>query len=61
MASQVNVPNMREDLITVLKLLSNLVEEGILQDFPGGPVVKNPPGNAEDTGLILGLGRFHIP
>ena len=25
--------------------------------FPGGAVVKNPPANAEDTGLIPGLGR----
>ena len=24
--------------------------------FPGGPVVKNPPSNAGDTGLILGQG-----
>ena len=23
-------------------------------DFPGGPVVKNPPANAGDLGLILG-------
>ena len=30
-------------------------------DFPGGPVVKNPPANAEDTVLIPGLGRFHMP
>ena len=30
-------------------------------DFPGGPVVKNPPANAGDTGLILGVGRFHMP
>ena len=22
------------------------------RDFPGGPVVKNPPSNAGDTGLI---------
>ena len=28
-------------------------------DFPGGPVVKNPPANAGDTGLIPGLGRSH--
>ena len=27
-------------------------------DFPGGPVVKNPPANAGDTGLIPGPGRF---
>ena len=30
-------------------------------DFPGGPVVKNPPANAENTGLISGPGRFHMP
>jgi len=27
-----------------------------LQDFPGGPVVKNPPTNAGDTGSIPGQG-----
>ena len=27
-----------------------------LRDFPGGPVVKNPPSNARDTGLISGQG-----
>ena len=26
-------------------------------DFPGGPVVKNPPGNAGDAGSIPGSGR----
>ena len=30
-------------------------------DFPGGPVVKNPPGNARDTGSMLAPARFHIP
>ena len=25
-------------------------------DFPGGPVVKNPPSNAGDTGSIPGQG-----
>ena len=29
----------------------------ILLRFPGGLVVKNPPANAGDTGLIPGLGR----
>jgi len=24
-------------------------------------VVKNPPANARDIGLISGLGRFHMP
>ena len=28
-------------------------------DFPGSPVVKNPPANAGDTGLIPGPGRSH--
>ena len=27
-------------------------------DFPGGSVVKNPPANTGDAGLIPGLGRF---
>ena len=26
-------------------------------DFPDGPTVQNPPTNAEDVGLIPGLGR----
>ena len=29
-----------------------------LRDFSGGPVVKNPPANAGEVGLIPGLGRF---
>ena len=29
--------------------------------FPGGPVVKNLPCNARDTGLISGLGRSYMP
>ena len=31
------------------------------EDYPGGPVVTNPPANAGDIGLIPGSGRFHIP
>jgi len=30
-------------------------------DFPGGKVLKKPPANAGDTGLISGLGRSHRP
>ena len=30
-------------------------------DFPGGPVVNNPPANAGDTDSIPGLGKFHLP
>ena len=29
-------------------------------DFPGGPVVKNPPAHVGDTGLIPGWERFHM-
>ena len=29
----------------------------IIMGFPGGSVVKNPPANAGDMGLILGLGK----
>ena len=37
---------------------ASLINPGL--DFPGGPGVKNPPGNAEYTGSIPGLGRFHM-
>ena len=30
-------------------------------DIPGGLVVKNLPANAEDTVLIPGPGRAHLP
>ena len=30
------------------------------RDFPGCPVVKNPPANAGDTGWVPGMGRFHV-
>ena len=30
-------------------------------DFPGSPVIRNPPANTGDTGSIPGLGRFHMP
>ena len=35
--------------------------EFLLEDLPGGPVVKNPPASAGDLGSLLGLGRFHVP
>ena len=31
------------------------------RDLPGGPVVKNPPANAGDTGSTPGPGRSHMP
>ena len=33
----------------------------LLENFPGGLVVKNLPANAGDTASILELGRFHMP
>ena len=30
------------------------------RDFPGGPLVKNLPCNAGDTGSIPDQGRFHM-
>ena len=29
-------------------------------NFPGGPVVKNPPANTQNMGSIPGPGRFHM-
>ena len=33
----------------------------LLEGFPGGAVVKNPPANAGDTGSSPGPGRSHMP
>ena len=44
--------------------MSNQIDGGNKKEaegFPGGPMVKNLPANAEDTGLITGPGRFHMP
>ena len=38
-----------------------VLKETVGGDFPGGPVVKNPPANAGDIGSIPGPGRFHTP
>ena len=35
-------------------------EDGHLQDFSGGPVIKNLPATSGDTGLISGPGRPHM-
>ena len=31
-----------------------------IPDFPGGPVVKNVPASAGDTGSVSDPGRFHM-
>ena len=33
----------------------------MVSGFPDGPVVKNPPADAGDEGLIPGQGGFHMP
>ena len=33
----------------------------LLQGFPGGAVVENPPAHAGNTGSSPGLGRSHMP
>ena len=37
--------------------MSNIHLPSRIQGFPGSSVVKNPPANAGDAGLIPGLGR----
>ena len=37
-----------------------IIKKVHFEDFPGGPVLKNPPANVGDAGSIPGLGRFHI-
>ena len=56
----------QEELEHYKHIFQLLVDKAVLEnmylwEFPGGLVVKNPPVNAGDTGLIPGLGRFHMP
>ena len=46
---------------SAVDVLSTFTSKIQLRGFPGGSVVKNPPANAEDTGLIPGPGRSHVP
>ena len=48
---------------TVLILISTFLLhfKFLGEDFPGGPVVKNPPDNAGFMGLISGLKYPHVP
>ena len=43
--------------LTQGRVFKNALRGGLL----GGSVVKNPPANAGDMGLILGPGRSHMP
>ena len=41
-------------------LLNPVIIKNEIMDFPGFSVVRNPPANAGDVGLIPGLGGFHV-
>ena len=44
-------------LLFTSSFFSILLESNKYRGFPDGSVVNNPPANAGDVGLILGLGR----
>ena len=50
---------LHQGLAKTLSLPISKGSEGM--DFPDGPVVKNPPANAGDTGLIRDSGKSHVP
>ena len=41
--------------------IPSLPKKRLTEELVGGIVVKNPPANAGNTGLISGPGRFHVP
>ena len=45
----------------LLSFSEDVVTEALMLDFPDGPVVKSPPADSGDMGLIPGLGRSHMP
>ena len=47
--------------IATLQLFNVHCQKWESQDSPGGPVVTNPPANAEDMGSIPGPGRSPLP
>ena len=57
-----NIEQNLEDQISPLSCVHEIVANftGMSLDFPDGPVVKNLPANAGDTGSIPGPGRFHM-
>ena len=50
----------RSQMLTFQKVGGETSNQKNIQDFPGGPVVKNPPADAEDMGLIADPGASHI-
>ena len=48
---------------TILKpwVGNEFIKENKHWGFSSGPVVENPPANAEDTGSVPALGSSHVP
>ena len=53
-------PLLPPDLVLVLSQDHYASLRSPAWDFPGGPVDKNPPASAENTGSIPGPGRSHM-
>ena len=60
--TEVSVPLSQglENPVVFTRVQSNSKVKNTVRDFAGGPVVKNPPANAGDTGLIPAVGRLHM-
>ena len=50
---------MRETQIKTTRRYHLILVRMAIRNFPGGPLVKNQPPNAGDTGWISSLRRFH--
>ena len=55
---ELNLEDQISPLSCVHEIVANFTRMSL--DFPDGPVVKNLPTNAGDTGSIPGRGRFHM-
>ena len=61
MKENLNKWRLQDYWLTVISISSNKsVKKAENGDFPSGPVVKNPPANAGDTGSSPGPGRSHM-
>ena len=49
-----------KELFTWGKGAEEIKNKSICEDFLDGPVVRNPPANAGNTGSIPSPGRFHV-
>ena len=54
--STVRLSNLCKDTQLLARLRKDFQKEKCLLEFPGGPVVKNPPCDAEASGLISAWG-----